>query len=117
MILENKAEIWAKRINEMKASGKSQKQWCEENDVKYNTIRSWLSKDSNKDKKNKSRENKAVEDKSSKWLKVNLETQSPKQPISGGIIEINIGKFSVNVPDKFNAETFLNVMKSLLEIC
>lgn len=125
MILETKAEIWTKRIIEMKASGKPQKQWCEENGIKYNTIRSWFKvlNKGNKNKykqeahENKDSQNKVIEDKNPKWLKVSLEAKSLEPAASEGIIEINIGKFSVNVPDKFNAETFSNVMKSLLEIC
>ena len=125
MVAENKAEIWTKRIIEMKASGKPQKQWCEENGIKYNTIRSWFrvlnkgskNKFEQESQENKFSKNRIIEDKNSKWLKVSLEAKSLEPAASEGIIEINIGKFSVNVPDKFNAETFSNVMKSLLEIC
>lgn len=125
MILETKAEIWAKRINEMKASGKPQKQWCEENGIKYNTIRSWFRvlnkgnkiKFKQESQENKNSQNKVIADKNPKWLKVSLESNGPKPPISGEIIKIKIGKFSVNVPEMFNTETFSNVMKTLLEIC
>ena len=38
----SKAELWKQKIESWKASGLSQKKWCEENTVSLSTLRYWL---------------------------------------------------------------------------
>ena len=34
--------IWQQRIREMRSSGKTQAQWCEEHQISINTLRHWI---------------------------------------------------------------------------
>ena len=39
---EENRRIWQQRIREMRSSGKTQAQWCEEHQISLNTLRYWI---------------------------------------------------------------------------
>lgn len=44
-----KADLWAHRIENWKASGLSRKKWCEQNSLSPSSLQYWLARQSNKE--------------------------------------------------------------------
>ena len=94
----SKIDYWSEQIRLQKESGINQRKWCEENGIKYHTMKSWGTK---LKQLNKNTDLKFIE------LK-------PTEPaIQAENIEITIGKISLKV----TTESFPFVIKELVKLC
>ena len=89
---EEKEKIWRERVTEYRASKKTQKQWCEENNLKLRTLRYWLEKTNKEEWKKEMPE----------WIDLDVgENKIAKMPVKkleGNIIEVSIGKAIITFP-------------------
>jgi hypothetical protein len=88
----------------MLSSGKTGKEWCLENGVKYSTFRAWLDK-----YKRREQESEAV------WIEVLKKGGAPALTSSG--VEVHIGGYIVRIAPGFDSDVFLNVCRSLSVLC
>jgi hypothetical protein len=97
---KNKNEYWAEQIRLQKESGLSQQKWCEENGIKYHTLKAW------KTKLNKQKEKMAPTPHF-----VEVKANEPDRLTEK--IEISIGRISFKVPE----ESLFVVLKELVKLC
>lgn len=95
---KSKIAYWSEQIKLQKESGISQQKWCEENGIKYNTMKIWGTKLKNLNE-------------NSKPQFIELKPIEPEN--TAEIIEITIGKISI----KSSHESFLFVKKELGKLC
>ena len=113
MMENGKKENWERLIKEMWESGKSQRKWCEEKGISLCTLKYWLRKLPGKEKVIKQEE----AEQKTRWLKLNVNAQTPAPLQSAERIEILTGKFKVIVPEKFNPESVASIMMVLAKLC
>jgi transposase-like protein len=90
-------------VKEMLSSSKTQKEWCLERGVKYSTFRDWLNKF-----KHKGQDDGAV------WVEV-LKKERSETTSSG--VEVRIGSYAVKIAPGFDSDVFMDVCRSLSELC
>ena len=95
---KSKIDYWAEQIRLQKESGLSQQKWCEENGIKYHTLKAWGTK------------LKKVEEKTEPQF---IELKPTEPAIRAENIEITIGKISIKVTH----ENFSFVIKELVKLC
>ena len=98
---EENEKIWRERVTEYRASTKTQKEWCKENNFKYTTLRYWLEKISKEQSQKEMPE----------WIDLEVgENKIAKMPVKkldGNIIEISIGRAIITFP--VTAEVKINI--------
>ena len=98
---EENEKIWRERVAEYRASNKTQKEWCKENNFKYTTLRYWLEKISKEQAKKEMPE----------WIDLevgeNKVAKMPVKKLEGNIIEVSIGKAIITFP--VTAEVKINI--------
>lgn len=98
---EENEKIWRERVAEYRASNKTQKEWCKENNFKYTTLRYWLEKIS------KEQSQKEIPE----WIDLevgeNKVAKMPVKKLEGNIIEVSIGKAIITFP--VTAEVKINI--------
>ena len=96
---KQKQELWNGRIEDFRASGLSQKAWCDQEGLPVGQLGYWLGKlDAATDATSNSR-----------W--VNLETIAP----SGTGISLRIGSIVLEVERGFDQEVLADVVRSLID--
>jgi hypothetical protein len=78
-------ENWLKLIKELRESGKSQRKWCEEKEISHGTLKYWLKRvpDNGKiarqeETKQKTHlESQLETEQKTRWLKLNVNAQTP----------------------------------------
>jgi len=83
----------------------TQKDWCNENNIKQSTLGTWISK-----------ENKMNNVVNQKWIEVTPAPKDHKKSVSK-FIEIKIGDFTITLTEGFNKEVFGEVAKELQKLC
>jgi hypothetical protein len=91
-------------VKEMLSSGKTQKEWCLEQGVKYSTFRDWLKKFGYGDQEG-----------GAAWIEV-LKTEKNSTSRPSGI-EVHIGSYIVKIASGFESDVLLDVCRSLSELC
>jgi 4-hydroxyphenylpyruvate dioxygenase-like putative hemolysin len=89
-------EEWYKVFEDYKASGLTMKTYASNHDIKYYQFQYWVRKynDLNKDQ-------------TKQFVKV----ETNKAIISSSVFKIRYGKLIIELPDKFNEETLLKILK------
>jgi len=95
---KDKIEYWANQIRLQKESGISQQKWCEQNGIKYHTMKSWGTKIKKADEKPETQF---------------IELKPAELAIQAENIEITIGKISLKVTH----QNFSFVIKELVKLC
>lgn len=101
--MENKAKLWAPRIDEWKRSGLTQRQYCEDNHLALATF-SWWRK---RLKQDGSRSSKA-------FVEIPIERAVSTDGGSGGSLSIGLGRYTITVNgsvDHSLLESVLNVLE------
>jgi len=95
---KRKLNYWSEQIRLQKESGLSQQKWCEQNGIKYHTMKSWVTKIKKADEKPESQF---------------IELKPAEPAILAENIEITIGKISIKVTH----QNFSFVIKELVKLC
>ena len=95
---KSKIDYWSEQIKLQKESGLSQQKWCEENGIKYHTMKSWGTKLKKEEEKPKSQF---------------IELKPAEPAIRAENIEITISKISLKV----TPQSFPFVIKELVKLC
>ncbi|AZO94889.1 hypothetical protein [Halocella sp. SP3-1] len=106
--MNNKREIWIKRIQDYKASGLTAAKWCEENGVSINSLRYYTHK-FNKEKKEQ-------ESNQTKWTAV-FPAPAENKDNETKIIKVTIGQAIIEVVPGFDSNTFETLVRILKEQC
>jgi len=95
---------WETIMSAQRASGQSQKAWCEANGVSYHTFldRTW-----------RMRRQEEKKPKLQQWVGV----QEASKVQTTDAIRIEMGSFCVLVSEEFNESALLRVCKTLLHLC
>ena len=97
---KQKQELWNERIQEFRASGLSQKAWCEKQGLQIGQLGYWL-------RKSKTEANRS----NGRWL--TLSTIAP----SGSGISLRIGSMVLEIERGFDQEVLADVVHSLMTVC
>lgn len=97
-------EIWMKRIEEYRASGLSQKTWCEESGVKATSLRYWIMK------LNKTKSIIEPDDSPIEFASVSI----TKESFPAIVLEIKDVKLSIN--NNYDEVFLLNLIKTLRKL-
>ncbi len=97
-------EEWYRRLADFKNSGLTQKAWCEQQQLKLTGLRYWLTRSKELMKAEQPQE----------WFQINV-TETGEPTISS--ITICIGKYKIEIGERFNKSVFIEVIKTLNEIC
>lgn len=93
---------WTELLKAFKASGQTQRTWCQANGIKIHTLRYWLGKE---------RKISVSNSENREWLKLQVQgdvlTPSPQS------IYVQIGSVSVAVHPGFDPQHLLSVMRTL----
>lgn len=92
--------VWKDRVEEFKASGLSQAEWCRRHGLKPKRLSYWFGKFQEADMR---------PEEEAQWLQV--EMGRPEVPTS--VIEIKIGKALIEVTPGFDPELLANVVQAL----
>lgn len=92
-------------VDQYRKSGMTQKDWCNENNIKQSTLGTWISK-----------ENKMNNVVNQKWIEATPAPKDYKKSVSK-FIEIKIGDFTITLTEGFNKEVFGEVAKELQKLC
>lgn len=94
-------KIWRERVASYRTSGKTQKEWCLENNLKHSTLKYWI------EKINKEQLQKAMPE----WIDLEMgENKIAKMPIKKidkNTIEVSIGNALITFP--VTAEVKINI--------
>ena len=110
---EEYQRLWAARLADLEESGMTQKQWCEQNNIAYSTLKYWTLK-TNKEKKHR-REN-CIK---AKWLAARI---SDTAEISSGTyqntckITVTYNAFHIKIDEGVNPDTLYKVLQVVKEI-
>jgi len=99
-----KLKKWEKLINEMIRSGKTERQWCRENNIHYNTMRRWALKLSQSE-----------EVPSGVFIKVKEKKEAPLIEVNANI-KIQMGKFAIEVPAGFQKMVLSEICEVLVAL-
>ena len=106
--MNNKREIWIKKIKDYRTSGLSAAKWCEENDLSINSLRYYIHK-FNKEKKQQ-------EFRQTKWAAV-VPASTENTVSETQNIKIAIGNATIEVFPEFDLNTLETVVRILREQC
>jgi hypothetical protein len=97
---------WTDRINEFKASGQNQTEWCKTKKINLRTFNYWFVK-SNKTVSQTS--------KTSNWI--SLKDVKPNETPIASMLTVKIGHVIVEVKPGFDAKLLLNIVEALSSKC
>jgi transposase-like protein len=100
-IYKNRQEL----VEQYFKSGMTQKDWCNENNIKQSTLGTWISKEN--------KTNKVV---NQKWIEATSALTVQKKSMSK-FIEVKIGDFTISLTENFNKDVFVEVAKELQKLC
>ena len=109
---EGYQRLWAARLADLEESGVTQKQWCEQNNIAYSTLKYWTLK-ANKAKKQR-RENGDA-----KWLAARISNAaeiSSGTYLNTGKITVNYNAFQIKIDEGVNPDTLYKVLQVVKEI-
>jgi hypothetical protein len=92
-------------VKEMLSSGKTQKEWCLENGVKYSAFRYLLEK----------YRYRRLEE-GTAWIEVQKKDKATEAMTPSGV-EVHIGNYVVKVAAGFDSDVFLDVCRNLSALC
>ena len=98
---EQKRELWNERIQAFRASGLSQKAWCEEQGLQVSQLGYWL------------RKLRSETNLSEKGRWVSLSSVAP----SGSGISLRVGSVVLEIERVFDPEVLADVLRSLMAVC
>ena len=94
-----KSNLWKRRIEEYRVSNLTARDWCEQRQVSYSSLKYWITKF-----------NKESVCQETQWVSlqesIKVTDTKPKS-----VITINHGDFSIDVQDEFKPETLISVLK------
>ena len=99
-------EEWERRIALFKASGMSQKKWCQVHHVSIHQLKYWLY-NANKPKR--------VQDTNPKFIPVTVEEELPTY--ENNTIQVKVGEAVIEVKPDFNPDLLAKVIKVLKTTC
>lgn len=108
MSRSNLQEEWEDRIAHYKASGMTQAEWCQHQDLSIHKLKYWLYK-VNRPKHN--------ENKQSNWIPLAVEEESSSSNNTIETIQVKIGQAVVEIKPDFDPIFFANVIKVLKTVC
>lgn len=106
--MNDKREIWIKRIQDYKSSGLTAAKWCKKNGLTVHALRYRIHK-FNKEKKQE-------ESNQTQWASV-LPTKSEITLDDSRSLKVTIGHSTIEVPKGFDPTTFESVVRILKEQC
>jgi len=98
-------ELWLQRVEDFHASGLTQAQWCQKQEVSVNTLRYWLRK--LKDEST---------DATPEWIQLNV-TDKRVNSATDASIKVHIGSFQIDICQGFEQSILLDVIKTLMVLC
>ena len=98
---DNRQEL----VEQYLKSGMTQRDWCNENNIKQSTLATWISKEKKTSK---------VADQ--KWIEAKLTPKAEEELVSK-YIDVKIGEFTISLTEDFNKEMFVEVAKELQKLC
>lgn len=104
--MEKPRTDWRANIAAYKTSGKTQRAWCKQNNINYNTFKSWLQKEKKETDNYKQ---------PAKWLEIGIDQSDFIENTSS--LTIQIGAASFTVKPGFDRQLLLDVVKTLVAIC
>jgi hypothetical protein len=110
MNLRENKEQWEEQIREFKASGLTQREWCEQHNFNISSLRYW----------NNKLYHEQFEEQQPKWLSVSLEgdiAQTCSVPTGATGATIRIGRFAVEIAPDCNPSHLTIFLKTLAELC
>ena len=108
---------WREMVLACRGSGKTAKQWSEEQGIPYQRYLAWSSK-FNRDAKNMAVDRSAKDsaNKARRWATVDLLEQSDENSEQKAIT-LCCGKWSIHITDKFNPDLLASVLLVVSQIC
>ncbi len=97
----NLRSLWEQRLAEYETSGKTIKEWCQEQSIRENQFYYW---------RRKIRPEKVEENQPIKWLSINLADSSTS---SSNSIAVHIGQMTVEVKSGFDHNLLREILKVL----
>ena len=100
---------WSKKVNECKASGQTQTQWCKDKNIDPRKFSYWFLRYKDEDSKATTPSN---------WipLKVNKSDEKGEKK-QAHPLNIKIGNVTIEIKPNFNPNLLLEVVKSLGALC
>lgn len=99
-------EEWEKIIEEFSKSGKSQAQWCRDNNLTFKVFNYWYRKLKGSSKTASKKSENPIN-----WMPVKLETPPSSK------LNIKIGKAVIEIDNGYDENLLLSVIKTLGTIC
>lgn len=106
MTKEEQRKQWIDRVEEFKASGKTQAEWCKERNINIRTFNYWYCKFRNPEN---------IKNSSNSWLSVKIENALKKTESS--VISIKIGNAIIEISSGFDADHLSKVLRVLNSLC
>jgi orotate phosphoribosyltransferase-like protein len=100
-------------VREMRASGQTQKEFCETHGIKLRTFRDWVSVLKRRENESAERDK---EDSSVSWLELG-KSETRIRGVSRPVIEISVGRYAVSVTGGFDRALFMEVCEVLSSLC
>ncbi len=104
-------QVWSKRLEEQKTSGKTIAAWCQEQSLSESKFYYWRKKLYAEELQN----NKTI-----KWLSLNSNIDTPTQIAyenPGNTLSVHIGQATIEIKRGFDPELLAQVLKVLKTIC
>lgn len=102
MSISEKNDLWKKRISEYRASNLIARVWCEKNNVSITSMRYWITKF-----------NKESDQRETQWVSVKESPELIDSSPNTSLITINTGSYSIGIPDGFQQETLIRILRVL----
>lgn len=101
-------EEWEGRIAQYKASGMTQIEWCQHQEISIHKLKYWLYK-SDRQKHNS--------DNKPKWVPLAIEDESSSFNDTNETMQIKIGQATIEIKSDFDPTFLANVVKVLNTVC
>ena len=106
MTKEELRKQWCDRVEEFKASGKTQAEWCKENNINKRTFNYWYRKFYNSD---------SIKNRSNSWISMKFDKSLKEREPS--VISVKIGNAIIQISPGVDVDHLSNVLKVINSLC